>query len=141
VTEPSKFLHFQKGQAFLGLVMLIGGIILVVGIMVAFLSNSSVDISYGYNSSVNAQAAAKAGIQDALIRLNRNSSYAATNPSYTLSVSSSSVLVSIGNNTPSLGFITVSSTATLGNYKQSVSAVVAYSSSTNQLTVISSQAL
>ena len=55
--------HF--GQALLGLVILIGGIVFAAGIAIALFTAAFVDSTAGYQSSEQAEAAAIAGVEDA----------------------------------------------------------------------------
>ncbi len=125
-----------KGQMFVGMVLLIGSIIALVSLFLLFLSGSLVSTSYGLKADVTAQAAANAGAEDALLKIIRNSlSFPAT---YTIPVGSTTATVYVNSNTPSAGFITVTSTATFVSHTKTVRVVLA-GNSTTQMSVVSWQ--
>ena len=125
----------REGQMFVGMVLLIGSIIALVSLFLLFLSGSLVSTSYGLKADVTAQAAANAGAEDALLKLDRNSlSFPAT---YTLPVGSTTATVSANTDTPSAGFITVTSTATFANHTKTVRVVL--STGGAQMSVVSWQ--
>lgn len=127
----------RYGQAFLALVLLIGGLALAVGITLAFISNSFVDVGYGYRASLQAQAAATSGAEDALLQLDRNAAFAS--PGYSFVAGSTTVSVSVTQNIPSAGLATISSTATIANHTRTLAVVAAVSTSTSQVNVLSWQ--
>jgi hypothetical protein len=131
----------RRGQVFLGLVFLIGSIVLMVGLLIAFLSNSFVDTGYGLAASANAEAAATSGAQDALLQLDRNPSVSDPYPSsgYTLLAGSSTVTVYITQDVPSAGYITVLSVSTVANRTRKINIVLAKNASTTQMSVVSWQ--
>ena len=86
---------------------------------------------------MKAEAAATSGVEDALLLLDRNPSYATS--SYSLAIGSTTAVVSVTQNVPSTNFITVSSTATVSNTKRTMSVVLSKNASTSQITVISWQ--
>ncbi len=127
----------RPGQAFLSLVILIGVIVVLIGVTLAFLATSFVDTGYGYQASVQAEAVATSGAQDGLLRLDRGDlTYPA---SYNLSVGSNTAAVTITKDSPSAGYFTVLSTATVSNRTRKVSVVAAYNASTSQIAVTSWQ--
>ncbi len=127
----------RHGQAFLALVLLIGGLALAVGITLAFVSNSFVDVGYGYRASLQAQAAATSGAEDALLQLARNAAFATT--TYSFAAGNTTVNVSVTQNAPSAGFATISSTATVANHTRTLAVIAAVNASTSQVNVISWQ--
>ncbi|MCL4530915.1 MAG: hypothetical protein M1282_16085 [Chloroflexi bacterium] len=127
----------QRGQAFLALVLLIGGLALAAGITLAFVSNSFINVGYGYRASVQAQAAATSGAEDALLRLARDAAFASAG--YSFAAGSTTVSVSVTQNIPSVGFATVSSTATVSNHTRTLAVIAAVNASTSQVKVVSWQ--
>ena len=128
-----------KGQSLLALVILVGTVGVLIGTTLAFFAGSFVDTSYGYNALVQADAAATAGAQDALLRLDRNVAF--TNSSgYTLAVGSTTATVTV---TPSSspGLVTILSVATVSDRTRTISAVVSVSTTTNQPNIISWQTI
>jgi len=113
----------KKGQAFLALVFLIGAIVAMVGVTLAFLAGSFADTGYGYQALAQAQAAANSGVQDALLQLDRNGS--SWNPgTYTLAVGSTTATIIVQQNTPSTGYYTITSSATVSSRVRTVQVVV-----------------
>lgn len=132
----------RRGQAFLALVFLIGGLALAVGITLAVVFNSVIDTAYGYRALTQAQAAATSGAEDALLQLDRNSNFTAAPPGYSVAVGSSTATVSVvagAAGTPLAGFDTIVSTATVANRTRKVSVVAAVNASTSQVSVVSWQ--
>ncbi len=128
----------RKGQAFLATVLLIGGIVVAAGILLAALVFSYIDSGYGLRASYVAEAMASAGAEDALLQLARNGSF--SNPSgYTVAMGVYTATVTVNQNIPSQGLITILSAATVLFRTREVTAVVAEDPSTNQVTLISWQ--
>jgi len=128
----------ERGQAFLALVFLIGSIIILVGVTLAILINSSIDTSYGYQSSLQAEAVATAGIEEGLLQLDRNPAFATT--SYQIVVGSSTAFIAVTQNSPSTGKTTILASSTINNRRRKISAVVVQdSTTTGNLNVISWQ--
>lgn len=123
-----------SGQALLALVFLIGGIILAAGIVLALIILSFVDTSYGFKASQTAEAAAVAGAEDALLQIARNNTFASTG--YSLVSGGTTATVVATQNSPS-GYITVLSTATVGNRTRKVNVVLSTNSVTGQASVVS----
>ena len=124
----------RGGQSFLALVLLIGSIVVAVGLTISTLANSFLDTGFGYESSVIAQSAATSGAEDALLRLDRNASFSSSG--YPLVVGSTTVMVSITQNSPSTNLITVSSTATVSSRTRTIGVILANNTTDGQLTVI-----
>jgi hypothetical protein len=124
----------NRGQTFLALVLLIGGIVVFIGLTLAFLASSFIDTGYGYQASVQAEAIAASGAQDALLQLDRNAGF--STGGYVVSVGSSTAAVSVTN---SGGTATILSVATVANRTRKVSVVAAISASTSQVSVVSWQ--
>jgi len=128
-----------KGQAFLALVFLIGSIIILVGVTLAIIINTSVDTSYGYQAAIQAQAVATAGVEDALLQLDRNPSF--PTGSYSFSVASSTANVSITQGSgATAGKITILSSATVNGRTRKLSVVAAQdATTTGDINIISWQ--
>ena len=125
----------KKGQAILALVFVIGGIVVLIGLTIAFLAISFVNSSYGYRAAQRAEAVASSGANDALIQLARNAS--SSSSGYTLTVGSDSATVTITQNTPASGETKIVSVSTVALSTKTVTAVVAENSNTGQITVVS----
>ncbi len=135
----SRILAVRSGQSFLVLILLIGGMVAVIGVLLAFFAGALVDSSSGYQASVTAQAAAISGAQDALLQLDRNPDFSAGG--YALAVGSTTATVSVTQNAPSAYLITVSSSAIVSGRTGKINVVVAENASTSQMTIVSWQIL
>ncbi len=125
----------MKGQAFLALIFLIGTIVALIGITLAFLANSFIDTGYGYQASTQAEAVATSGAEDALLQLNRSGSGAPS--SYSVPVGSSTASVTITQGSPSAGLVTILSTATVSSRTRKINVVAALNASTTKVSVVS----
>lgn len=127
----------KSGQSFLALVVLIGAIVAVVGVLVAFLANSLVDTGYGLAAAAKADSIANSGVQDALLKFDRNGN--SWNPgSYTVSVGSGTAIVSVTQSSTA-GYATIQSSATVSGRTRKVSVVVAENMVSGQVSVVSWQ--
>ncbi len=133
----SKKKFSRGGQSFLALVLLIGAIISISVLLVAFLASTLVDTGYGYAASSNAQFLAMSGIQDALLQLDRNAAFASSG--YTVNVGNYSANVTVMQNDPSAGFVTIISSATVQLHKRTVEVVAIEDAQTSSVTVLSVQ--
>ena len=125
--------HF--GQALLGLVILIGGIVFAAGIAIALFTAAFVDSTAGYQSSEQAEAAAIAGVEDALLQIARNSQFSSSG--YALGVGSSTATIVVNQNTPSSGFDTIVSQSTISLRTRKLQVVVSLNGTTGQTNVVS----
>lgn len=125
----------KKGQAFLALVLLIGGIVVTAGIALAFIAISSVNTSYGFQNSESAEALATAGAEDALLQLDRNPSLSNTT-GYTITLPAGTATVTITQNSPSSGQIYILSSAAVSNQTRKIGVVVS-ETATGQTSVVS----
>jgi hypothetical protein len=134
-------LRCRRGQAFLGLILLIGSIVLTVSLLIAFLTSSFVDTGYGLAASTNAEAIATSGAEDALLKLDRNpdASYPYPSSGYSIPVGSSTATVYITQNSPSTGYITILSVATISNRTRKIDVVLSENQSTTQMSIVSWQ--
>jgi hypothetical protein len=130
--------NYRSAQTFLALVFLIGGIIVLAGITLAFLANSFVDSGYGFQDSVIAEATAASGVQDALLQIDRNPAFSNTS-GYSLPVASNTATVTVTQNSPSSGFITILSKAIVSGHVKKVNVILSENTTTDQLNVISWQ--
>lgn len=123
----------RSGQMFVGMVLLIGSVIAIVALFLLFISGSLVDTSYGIKDNAAAQAAATAGAEDALLRIDRNS-FASLPASYSIPVNGATAQVSVAGIIP--GSVTVTSTATVSNHTKIVRLLISIGADT-QVTVVS----
>jgi hypothetical protein len=129
-----------KGQMFLALMFLIGGAVVAIGLTLAFITSSFVDTGYGYRAAVQAEAVATSGAEDALLQLNRNSSFS-NESGYNVPVGSSTAVVAVAQGVPDIGFASILSTATISNRTKNIEVVVAVNATTSQVTIVSWQEL
>ncbi|MDP2598662.1 MAG: hypothetical protein Q8P49_02440 [Candidatus Liptonbacteria bacterium] len=125
----------RRGQAVLSLVLLIGGIVVAVGVTLAFLATSFINSAYGYRAAQRAAAVASSGAYDALQRLSRNSAFSSSG--YTLTVGSDSATVTVTQDSPATDQVTITSTATVSLAQKTVRVIVSIDPNTSQTTVVS----
>lgn len=131
----SRLSRETSGQATLSLVFLVGGIIILISVTLAFLVVTFLNSSYGYQASNRALATAQAGVEDAYLQLARNKDFA---PSpYQVTVGANIATVTIAQNAPSTGRVTITATSTVSRYQRKVQAIVSVATSTGELHVLS----
>ena len=134
---PHRATGSGAGQAALSLVFLIGGIIIVVGVTLAFLSFSFINTSFGFQSAQRAEAIASAGARDALMQLARDNSFSSVGYNVPLGTDQATVVVT--QSSPTAGQTTISSAATISNNTRQIRVIVSVDPSTGQVTVLSWQ--
>lgn len=126
----------NTGQATLSLVFLVGGLIVLVGVSLAFLIISFISSGYGFRVSNQALSAAAAGAEDAIIQVVRNKDF--SSPSgYSVPVGSWTADVTVTPNSPASGQDTIVSAAVISGYKRKIQVVISVVSSTGQVDVVS----
>lgn len=125
----------KRGQAFLALAILMGGIILSVGTTLALVTASFVSSSGSYQASVRAEAAAEAGAQDALLQLARNNAFSSGD--YSVTPGQDTATVTVTQNSPSVGFVTVLALATVFSHTRKVQVVLSMNPTTGVANVLS----
>ena len=108
---------------------------MLVGMALVFFSSSFVDTGYGYQASLQAEAAANSGVQDALLQLSRNAAFSGT---YTIPMGSSTVTVTV---TQLGGGAAITSSATVAGRTKNMNATAAIDASTSKVNVTSWQAV
>ncbi len=116
--------------------LLIGVIVILVSLTLAFFANSLVDTGYGYRASAQAEAVATSGVEDALLWLDRNPAFATS--SYQVAVGSSTAVVSV---TQAAGLATILSVATVSGHTRKMSVIVSINTTTDQPSVVSWQTI
>jgi hypothetical protein len=129
-------LYNRKGQAFLALVFLIGGIIATIALTLAIIILSSLNTSYGTQASEAAEATATAGVEDALLQLARSNTFSKPG-GYNIQEGSNVATVTVTQNSPSSGEVTVFSSATVSSHIRKINVVLAENSMTGQASIIS----
>jgi uncharacterized protein (UPF0333 family) len=128
-------LRHHRGQAFLALVFLIGTIVVIVAVLVAFFANSFVDTGYGLSASASAEAAATSGAQDAMLQLDRNASFVSAG--YPVAAGNSTATVTVTQGAPSAGYVTILSTASVANHVKKIQVILYENASTTQMSTVS----
>lgn len=128
---------YKKGQAFLALTFFIGGILAVAGILIAFLALSYVNTGYGVAEASKADAAATAGAEDALLQLDRNAQFSNTSGYSVVSAGSGTATVTVTQNSPSSGLVTILSSATVSGHTKKIDVIISENASTGQVNVVS----
>lgn len=96
----------------------------------AYLVISFINSGSGFQSANQALAAASAGADDAIMQINRNKDFASTG--YTVQVNGNSASVSVSQNTPEAGQITILSESTVSRRKKKIQVIMSINSSTGQ---------
>jgi len=112
----------SRGQAFLALVLLVGVLIIMTGGTLIFLVSTFVDTSYGSRAVAQARSLAIGGVEDALMQLDRNSTFASGG--YTVTVASSTATVTVTQNSPVANEDTILSIATVSGRTRTLNVVV-----------------
>lgn len=120
----------------MALVFLIGGIIVVIAVSLAFIVISFITSGYGFQSSNRALGVAAAGVDDAVIKLVRNKDFSAVS-AYNVPVGNYNASVTVVQNTPISGHATIVSIAAVAAYQRKIQAVVAIAPVTGQVHLIS----
>ncbi len=110
----------------------------LIGITFALIVNSFIDTSYGYKALAQAQAAATAGAEDAVLRLDRNASFSSTG-GYAVAVGSTTAMVTVTPSSTSPGIVTILSAATVANRTRKVNVVASVNATTSQVNIVSWQ--
>jgi hypothetical protein len=126
--------NHRRGQAHLAFVFLVGGIVLLIALTTALLTLSFLSSSYGYQSSNRALVAANAGVEDGYLQLTRNKDFAPSR--YVFPVGSYTATVTVTQNSPAVGQVTIIGSSTVSNYTRAVKAVVAVDASTSVMSVL-----
>jgi hypothetical protein len=126
-----------SGQAFLSTVLIMGGAIILIAATVAVVAATFIDSGYGLQASDRASAVAIAGVNDAFMRLIRQSSF--SSGGYAVTVPAGSATVSVTQNSPVVGEATVFSAADVSGRTRKIDAVFSINSSTGHVSLVSWQ--
>ncbi|MEK7608187.1 MAG: hypothetical protein AAB495_01265 [Patescibacteria group bacterium] len=130
----------KKGQTTLSITFIIGGIILLIGTTLAFLALTFLNSSFGYIAANKAIALADGGVNDAVMLLLRNKDFSDSGYCAPLG-GSPCATVTITQNSPSTGLVTITSEATISRYRRKIEAVTSVASSTGEVNLLSWQLL
>lgn len=130
-------LHTRKGQAVLSLVLLMGGVIVIVALGLAFFATSFVNSVYGFQAAERAEAVAASGVYSAMMMLDREGG-GLTLSSSSIPIGSDTATVTVTQNS-SAGTATITSYASISQRQRTLTVVVSISSSTGQVSPVSWQ--
>ncbi len=136
-TLPSTLypLPSRRGQTVLSLVFVIGAIIVLAAITLAFLAISFINSTYGLQIAERAKAAAASGVYDALMRLDRDKDLSSVG--YSVSVGNDSATVSVSQDSPSAGLVTIISISTIYSRQKRMRVVVSRDSTSSLTSAVS----
>lgn len=141
-SQASKPASYQatkpNGQAVLALVLLLGGIMVLVALGLAFFATSFVNSAYGFQAAQRAEAVAAAGVYDAMMMLARAGS-GLTLSSSSVPIGSYTATVTVVQGSPAANEATITSYASVSQRQRTITAVAAIASSTGQVTLVSWQ--
>lgn len=126
----------KRGVAALPTMLLIGGIVIEIAIAGAFLAFVFISSNLSAKLNATAVAVARAGVQDAMLRIVRDKGYSNA-LGYTLTVGSYSAAVTVTAGSPIAGEDTIISTATVLTRQKSFQAVVSVDSTTGEVRLVS----
>jgi len=127
--------RLRLGQAALGMVLLIGGVIVLIAATMAFLVFSYLNSTFGYQASQKAYAVAVSGVDDGFMQLLRNKDFSSAG--YALPVGSSTATVSVTQNSPFANQVTINSQATASFYSRRIRQIVEVNATSGEITVLS----
>ena len=125
----------RRGQAALGMTLLVGGFCVAVAVGLAFLVLSFLNSSFGYQAAERAFVTASGGTSDALLRLTRNKDLAGL---YSVPVGDYTASVTITQDAPAVGEATIVSQAIVAGYKRKMKTIIDIDGQTGELTTRSS---
>jgi ABC-type lipoprotein release transport system permease subunit len=125
----------KKAQTMLSLVFLISGVMIAIGVAVAIIAVSFINSVYAYRSASLVEAMAESGINDAVLRLERNNSYTGQ---FVINFSNGSVTVTVSSG-PLTNQDTVTAFSQLASAQQKITAILAIDPTTKVVSVVSWQ--
>ena len=127
----------HRGQAALSTVFLIGGVIILFALTLAFLALRITASTYGAEAANRAEAAATAGAEDAILRLTREPIKPGFPEEYTFNIDNTrSASIKITRD-EAAGLATIISSSTVGTNQRTIEVLVSFSSSTGMVDLIS----
>ncbi|MGC8775802.1 MAG: hypothetical protein ACP5QN_00600 [Minisyncoccia bacterium] len=117
----------KRGQAALSTILLIGGIIVLISITLVIIISSYASSAYSYQNAQKALAVANAGAEDGLLQLIRNKNFQDTS-GYLVYSGSDTATVTVTQNSPATGQVTILSVANVFNYNKKVRMIVSINS-------------
>jgi hypothetical protein len=96
-----------------------------------------VDTGYGVAAGLNAESAATAGAEDALLQLDRDSQFSNTSGYTVSSGTSTTAAVTVTQSSPSAGLATIVSASTVSGHTKKIQVIVSENGSTGAINVVS----
>jgi len=125
----------RRAVAALPSIIIMGSIILEIAVVGAFLAYLFSQSGYGLRLSAEALNAARAGAQDAILRVVRNKDFSSSG--YTLTNNGRDATVVVLASTPTSGFTTVTSDASALSRRKKIKVVLTIDSLTGKVDIIS----
>ncbi len=138
--QSSHRLRASRGQAALSTIFLIGGIIVLFGTSLAFITLSFSNSSLGFQASNRAEALALGGVRDAEIQLLRNKDFSDSGycvPAASTPCPSGYAFVTVTQGSPAVGKVSVTSEATVNLRRKKVQAIYVVSPTSTQVSTFS----
>ena len=136
--QPSSICKMRNGQAALSTIFLIGGVILLFAVTLAVIAISFANSSIGFQASNRAQAIAMAGIRVTESQLLTDKGYSDVGscvPAASLPCPAGSAKVTVTQNSPTTGKVTVLSDATVNRRRRLIQAIYVVSTTTEVIPV------
>lgn len=130
-------LGFKGGQVTISLVFVIGIIIALVGVTLAFLALSFLNSGYGFQAAQKALAIASGGAEDALLRFARDKDFGAT--AYVVPLGADTAQVTITKNSPQANLVTIISDATVSLHERKIQVIASVDPTNGRVNLISWQ--
>lgn len=134
-------LKATAGQATFSFIFLVGGIVVAIGVTLAILATTLINVTFGFRASERAAAAASSGAEDAVLRLMRNKSFPSPIPNgpYIFLVDAAPVTVDITQDVIVSGFnkATIDSSATVSGYQRKIRVIAQINQTTGEVQVLS----
>ena len=124
-----------RAQTALGVVILIAGIIILISALLAFVSISFLNSIFSFQSAQNAYLAAASGAEDATLQLMRNKDF--PTGTYSIPVGPYTSSVTVSQNTPTAGLVTVTSVGTVNFNSRKIQLLLSVNSSTGAVDIVS----
>jgi hypothetical protein len=129
--------YHQKGIALLPAVLMIGAIMVELNIALVFVIYLSNLSSYGTRLSQEALYAAKAGVNDAVLRTVRDKDFPSDYSNYNIAIGRVSVAIIVNKNIPFTYQNTITAIATVLNRQKTVEAIISINSINGEVSIVS----
>lgn len=113
---------------------------MVAGLVIAFFASSAVDTGYGVAASFNAESTATAGVEDALLQLDRDPQFptgSGMSVPYTITSGGATATVNVTQSAPSAGLTTILSVAIVNGHTKKIQVIVSEDASTGAINIVS----